>query len=367
MKKLYLKLFITTFLGFSGYAAIYAQVTVGSEAPPVSGSLLDLKENSPATDNSTAKKGLLLPRVELTDKTTLLPMFAGDADYQNNTDNKKDIENQKHIGLTVYNMRIDLCEEIYPGVQMWSGTEWVPLTTATFKAETDILTDNRNPSKPEKYKIGKFENAGWWMIENLRADRWPDGTNTGLVFAPPVSDQLPGGYDKRFYYPKMDANDLAKNPQHGYAYNFLAATNLTKEEIANSNLGIRQGICPAGWHIPTLDEWVALINVVRNNPCQYAHSQIGANVGWNMQSMDESKEGRSRSAEQGGFNGSLLGRISIAPEVLEAGERGYFWIVEDPYSTVLSSTTATLDAEISGAAIYPNAFVYLIPVRCKKD
>lgn len=351
-------------------SAAYAQVTVGTDVEPNTGAILDIKQYdaaSPATDNSTATKGMVLPRVKLTDMSNLYPMFIDDQDYKENTENKKDKEDNIHTGLVVYNVNVDICEEIYSGTHVWDGEEWIPLGKSTFSGETDILIDNRNPSAPVNYKIGKFETAGWWMLENLRADRWPDGTNTDIVFDMPVAPEEPTYFSPRIYYPKKDPADFAANPHHGYIYNFFSATRLDYSQIANSSLGIQQGICPPGWHIPTVDEWVALINVIRNNPCQYAHSKINAEVGWNMQSMSETPNGASRSVEQGGFNGVLLGRINYSTSILELGERGYLWLIDDPYTSVYSSRTGVLLSDISGAGTYPNAFTYLIPVRCKKD
>lgn len=59
-----------------------AQVTIGSNKAPVPGALLDLKEHeSSGTDQTTAVKGLALPRVQLSDLRNLYPMFKGDTDY----------------------------------------------------------------------------------------------------------------------------------------------------------------------------------------------------------------------------------------------------------------------------------------------
>jgi hypothetical protein len=97
---------------------LHAQVTIGSNIEPLGGALLDLKQTTPATDNSTSTKGLLLPRVELSDLNKLYPMFAtvyGAA------------EDAKHTGLTVYNLT--QCDGKFArGVYTWTGEEWVQLT-----------------------------------------------------------------------------------------------------------------------------------------------------------------------------------------------------------------------------------------------
>lgn len=102
-----------------------AQVTIGSGIPPVRGALLDIKEKEPDNENITAETGgLLLPRVGLKSKSTLIPFIANDADFQNNTDNVKD----KHIGLIVYNVTIDFAEDLCPGTYEWTGNVWERLS-----------------------------------------------------------------------------------------------------------------------------------------------------------------------------------------------------------------------------------------------
>lgn len=49
-----------------------AQVTIGSDIPPDSNALLDLKENI----TGTSSKGIILPRVALTSTTSPSPMAA---------------------------------------------------------------------------------------------------------------------------------------------------------------------------------------------------------------------------------------------------------------------------------------------------
>ena len=100
---------------------IGAQVTIGSGIPPADGALLDLKEKTPAnpaTDNATATKGLLLPRVKLTDPGRLYPMFNG---------NYNPGEDVIHTGLTVLNL--SECDgKFAKGVYTWTGGRWEQLT-----------------------------------------------------------------------------------------------------------------------------------------------------------------------------------------------------------------------------------------------
>lgn len=93
-----------------------AQVTIGSGIKPNEGALLDLKEKNPvdpAIDNSTANRGLGLPRVNLTSLTTLSDISEAVG---------KEIQ---HTGLMVYNINTVTASNISPGIYIWNGTQWV--------------------------------------------------------------------------------------------------------------------------------------------------------------------------------------------------------------------------------------------------
>lgn len=379
MRKLHM--FLVTIFLMSIDMPLLAQVTIGSGNTPNKGALLDVKEydaTNPTTDNTTATKGLMLPRVNLTEKNNLYPMFAEDADYNDSTTDKKATEDALHAALTVYNMNTDFCEEIYPGIHVWDGYQWNRLGQEyPFPSETDILIDNRNPTKPEKYKIGRFKyiapdgrvaDAGWWMLENLRADRWPDGTTEGLSKkqGDAFGDE---GYDglARFWYPMNDESEFINNPHYGYAYNWSAASRVevTGEYPPNEMGADKQGICPDGWHIPSYEEFAYLGAVVKANPCPYAHSKIGDNNSYNMQSMGTTPNGKSRSREQGGFSADLLGAV-YKDKFHYIGERAFFHISNKPQGTN-SKQHMILDAGVSSLASFPAPLYYQVSVRCKKD
>ncbi|NDV97290.1 hypothetical protein D0T84_20640 [Dysgonomonas sp. 521] len=120
------------FLLCSSFAG--AQVTVGSNITPTRAALLDLKARQTTgklpsvTDdaNTTVAEGdggLLLPRVELENLTTLDPFIqSGDADY-NNTQLKLRL-----AGLMVYNIKeqshTDPNKILRSGVYVWDGEKW---------------------------------------------------------------------------------------------------------------------------------------------------------------------------------------------------------------------------------------------------
>ncbi len=378
-QKLYSKLLpVAIAMAVFSQSGLYAQVTIGSDLVPNTGAILDIKEynsTDPSTDNTTATKGMKLPRVGLTDKTQLYPMFAGDTDYENNTNNKKETEDKIHTGLMVYNVNPDMCTDLYTGAQVWDGKQWTLLGEGIFPSETDILVDNRNPDKPEKYIIGKFGNgAGWWMLENLRADRWPDGNTSGISKEQPLPNNDPRQRDPLFWYPLNDPNTLNAHPEYGYFYSWYAASGLTQAEIsAGAETAEMQGICPNGWHIPTLNEFALLGGAVYLEPCKYAHSNIQSDMGFNMQSQEGTANGKSRSPQEGGFNASLTGRVSYnnltgETEALDFGARFTIWASDNKdYHATLARSAANLSHKSREVQYIGAAYVDMLPIRCVKD
>ncbi|MGN1239373.1 MAG: fibrobacter succinogenes major paralogous domain-containing protein [Paludibacteraceae bacterium] len=109
-----------------------------------------------------------------------------------------------------------------------------------------------------------------WMAENLaeyvydtQSERYGD-TLADFGVNGYSSKSLPYYIDHRNVKTKSDSlltpDSRAKM---GFQYNWLAAAGLTAEEGEHLYLSTaitlpRQGICPNGWHLPTLDEWKVL-------------------------------------------------------------------------------------------------------------
>ena len=90
-----------------------------------------------------------------------------------------------------------------------------------------------------------------WMQQNLRTTHFADGTEI------PV-----GGLDNhsgpRRYAPDNNLSTF------GYLYNWDAAMNGSASSSTNPS-GV-QGVCPAGWHLPSDAEWTQLTSFVASNP-----------------------------------------------------------------------------------------------------
>jgi hypothetical protein len=107
-----------------------AQVSIGATEEAVEGSLLQIKEKENVVDDAlNAYRGVALPRVTLSEKKQLYPMFLADpndpasgpnADYAAN----KATLDKTHTGLIVYNLVEDDDKELCLGLNQWNGEQW---------------------------------------------------------------------------------------------------------------------------------------------------------------------------------------------------------------------------------------------------
>lgn len=272
----------------------HSQVTIGAAKPPAEGAILDL---SPFP---TMTKGMMLPRVKLTDLNRLViggKLVSDDADSQESK--------LKHTGLLVYNVNEDICadEPLYASVMyVWNGNKWEGLNAEQGKewsSTVEMLVDDRDPNNVEHYMTGVFGGKRW-MLENIRAKKW-DPKRDNPKEKQKTMQQLSGpcilaNNKAAWAYPKernrQDGSDAETNnttwfnerPDLGLLYNFDAASNYKYTDCKTvvgpypqegggsfANEAYVQGICPSGWHLPTDKEWTDLeIELIKNTPA-YAY------------------------------------------------------------------------------------------------
>jgi len=111
---------------------VQSQVTIGSVSAPRNGSLLELKENENADDNS--KKGFSLPRVDLESPAKLTL--------------DDDSKGEEYKGLTVYNTNPS--GGLTEGVYCWDGKLWKLVVAVKDEGmDGQILTSKGGGSAPE--------------------------------------------------------------------------------------------------------------------------------------------------------------------------------------------------------------------------
>lgn len=262
-------------------------VTIGSSEKSEEGALLKLKNIPNVTDGSAnATGGLAIARVGLTDISKLYPM------YNYTEDVPTDEELANHTGLIVFNVTEN--ENICPGIYVWNGKIWKNLNHNNIAYYEDIRTSTVDGSiEVNIYPYQSFGDAGVWMLTNIRASMYSDGTPVTL-YDPSFGTIL--STDSYYYYPptanglidpaKDQAYSLA-NPHLGYFYTWNAATKSVKVntsvnegEGAPTTIGAPpqannipaniekvgvQGICPNGWHVPSDYEMNRLEKVISND------------------------------------------------------------------------------------------------------
>lgn len=292
------KLFIPVLFILS-VQCIQAQVTIGTNKPPMHGALLDISQGTAVGD-----KGMGLPRVNL---TKLDP--GTDAELAASIGGTGSYSKSDHIGLVVYNLREDLCNSsslIYEGMYVWEGNRWEYLGNAITRSnEVYELIDNRDPANPEKYLYRTFGSAGTWMVQNMRARSFDSEAGTSMTFpaAPSWGDKSTPNWS----YPGLqngngkDPQYYENNPSIGLLYNLAGALGLPE----HSNNTQIQGICPNGWYIPTITEFQELFTEINANPDKYTTSNQQGNynlfTNCDLKGLGEIANARSKSANMGGF------------------------------------------------------------------
>ena len=91
-----------------------------------------------------------------------------------------------------------------------------------------------------------------WMASNLRTTRYADGTSIALGDAN-------GSLTTPYRY--VPGNDTVNVPRYGYLYNRPAVMHGAEPSMEYPS-GV-QGICPDGWHVPSIQEWERMIFYVQ--------------------------------------------------------------------------------------------------------
>ncbi|HOE05732.1 MAG TPA: fibrobacter succinogenes major paralogous domain-containing protein, partial [Bacteroidales bacterium] len=127
-----------------------------------------------------------------------------------------------------------------------SGTAYGNQITFTTLIPCTSLTDSRDGNSYQAVQIGNQ----CWMAENLAYLPSVVGPGTGSVA---TLYYYVYGYDGTVV---ADAKATANYDTYGVLYNWSAAMNGATSSSANPS-GV-QGVCPAGWHLPSDAEWTQL-------------------------------------------------------------------------------------------------------------
>lgn len=141
-----------------------------------------------------------------------------------------------------------------------------PTLTKTYQIDFQPCIDAHNRS----YKIVKI-GTQMWMAENL-------------AYLPSVSPPYESSNSGKYYYVynyygsnTTEAKTKGNYITYGVLYNWPSAMN--GESSSSSNPSGVQGICPPGWHLPSIPEWGTLITHLGGE--DNAGGKLKSKTGWN--------------------------------------------------------------------------------------
>lgn len=171
-QKVGFSLFLTLAVCFLSFSSVKGQVTIGSGEKPESGALLDLKQITEVVDGEhDSYKGLMLPRVILSKKNELFPMFLADPEDPTSGANaeyttSKTKLDKSHTGLIVYNLNENDDEELCLGLNQWDGEQWNCFESKMGNAQFEEVTCD-NIVIWGRYVEGKPLDASNYITVNL--------------------------------------------------------------------------------------------------------------------------------------------------------------------------------------------------------
>ena len=110
-----------------------------------------------------------------------------------------------------------------------------------------------------------------WMRENLRVTHYADGTAV-------AAGEQTSSTTAYYYNPGTSASETET---FGLFYNLRAARRASHDTYTDNNPSGMQGICPAGWHLPSNAEFEQMVNFLAHdaqNLCQNTTANVGKSL-----------------------------------------------------------------------------------------
>lgn len=188
-----------------------------------------------------------------------------------------------------------------------------------------------------------------WMQENLKTTRYRNGDP--ILTTPVVSQDITGETMPKYQWP-------CTNVENGRYYTYYT--------IMDS-----RGVCPAGWHIPTDNEWTQLTDYLstngygfEGNPQNIAKS-LAATSGYDPDPTRGNVGNDQGSNNSSGFTGLATGGRYSNGTLGFVGQHGIWWsATESTPGFALFRCIGYIPAEVF-RGIFSQS--YGLPVRCLKD
>lgn len=165
-----------------------AQVTIGDGRSPHKDAVLDLESGLTATNATSIRKGLLLPRVELQSTTNYAPL----SEHTN--------------GMLVFNLATagTGSSAVTPGIYYNDGSKWVrvnsPFLNWFYMPSTPINTEKLTPSSDPDLELNMY-NVFTNQFKGIPATENSSGAVSSIMDLPDATDfdYFVTGYDKTVF------------------------------------------------------------------------------------------------------------------------------------------------------------------------
>lgn len=147
----------------------------------------------------------------------------------------------------------------------------------------------------------------WWMAENLKTTKLSDGASIPLISS--SSEWLSMAADRK---PAMSwyGNDTGNKSVYGALYNWTAAGN--------------DKLCPAGWHLPTEDEYFRLCLFIDPEAAIGYYSAIAGGA-LKEEGTSHWESPNTGATDEYGFTALPGGIRNVEGEFLNIGKAGSWW------------------------------------------
>lgn len=206
------------------------------------------------------------------------------------------------------------------------------------------MTDERDGRVYRILTVGTGDSAMTWMAENLNFAE----TSSDSALSVNLKSQTSCPYDKAEYC------EIA-----GRIYTWTAAMNINesyKDSIALARPIVpiynHQGVCPSGWHVPTMNEFISLrLRVEEIQGSKGVGTALKSKVGWDSLSA-----------------GTDIFGLSFIPYASASyGYYAYVWTAEVDFASDGSTTSFMLSSDMSGSIFVGGKSEWGGYVRCVKN
>lgn len=222
------------------------------------------------------------------------------------------------------------------------------------------FTDSRDGNTYNIVRIGDQ----CWMAENLK-------------YLPSVSPPTTTGGTPYYYVYDyngtnvLDAKATSNYNTYGVLYNWFAAVGVWIGSSTNPS-GI-QGVCPNGWHVPSLNEWLQMTNYLSSYPqywcdgnSSYIAKALASTTGWTDDITTCAVGNNSSSNNKAYFNGLPGGGLTSSGTFSGLNTQAFWWTATS-VATPLSYYVGLTYIEENKIISIQRRDLQALSVRCVRD